>query len=158
VLCALLPKRKWKETRRSEDETRPYLFYLTASVVAVVASALVSYIFRCLMFVDLARAWTNSVECMPWLVMAGVTALLTAFLVDDRPSETQRRWYRWMEGGVQGAGTFVAAAIVHSWLPEDQQPPLPAVLIVTGLIGFILGATVPTWHRESPEASVLGDS
>lgn len=103
----------------------------------------------------IARAWEKfSTYSYPWLFMAFASTVLTAFMVDNRPS---RRFpatkLRWLEAFGQGIGSLLAVSLVLWWL-ADLRPiggswEIGVVLLRSFMIGGVIGALVPSWYRKA---------
>lgn len=161
VICALWA-RHLKRPAVGEDPLwahRPWFAYLVAGVVAVAGSAVINLGSKFLLYpsrFDLDVYWERG---FPWVLLSFVTAFVTAFHLDNRPSERfPFRRLRWIEGATQGILTVVAAVGVCLWLSQYRPAEdIPwHVLGSAGLIGLLLGITVPSWFRMT-EALELED-
>ena len=165
VVCGIFPKQRWRFFHRSNTGDRPVTSYLLSGMMAVALSIPVSLTFKVLIFAKtstdvsaLSLVWSDFLNnSYPWLFMAFTTAVVTAFLVDNRPS---KRWsenkQRWAEGAVQSIITMLAGLFVHWWRSETLPPekiiidPI-SLIAITLIIGFILGFHVPHWYRRAPK-------
>lgn len=165
VICALFARRNF---RRPAVDTAPvgvqryWSTYLLAGVAAVAASTSISLVSRSLQNitdVSLNALLASYFERgLPWVLMAFVTAFVTAFHLDNRASDrVPIRRLRWIEGAAQGLVTLMAAQAVRLWLAELGHPIGWHVLVSSTLIGFLLGATVPSWFRIAPEGDLEHD-
>lgn len=164
VVCGIFPKQRWRFFHRSDTDERPVASYLLSGMMAVALSVPVSLAFKVLIFAKsstevsaLSLAWTDFLSgTYPWHFMAFTTAVVTAFLIDNRPS---KRWsenkQRWAEGVLQSIVTMLAGLFVYWWLSAtllpDKIPNLIFLSATTLLIGFILGFHVPHWYRRAPK-------
>ena len=103
----------------------------------------------------IARAWEKfSTYSYPWLFMAFASTVLTAFMVDNRPSRRiSARQLRWLEAFGQATGTLLAACLVLWWL-ADIRPlgtiwDILVILLRVFMIGGVIGALVPSWYRKA---------
>jgi len=162
VASAVIPKQRWGFFRRDGPRgMRPYAAYLASGLLAAVTALSVTLPFKALallythegLAVALTAAWDDTVtKSYPWLFMAFVTAVVTAFSLDNRPG-----WHlhglrlRLVESGYQMLLTVLAALLVQWWLSAHVAPgELPsqvAVLSATAVIGGLIGFSVPAWYR-----------
>jgi hypothetical protein len=97
--------------------------------------------------------------------MTFTTAVMTGFLIDDRPpARVSQGVWRLIEGVIGALSMTLAAALTHGWLvdrvaivgPDVVQnlhyvvPPFGAVLLPAGAVGFAVGYLVPAWFRKLP--------
>ena len=172
VACAVLPKEEWSIARRQPPTMeRPVVFYVLAGLMAVGISQAIGLVFNCLLEMSLTRGLERSGLTYPWSLLTFVTALGTAFLVDDiESSRLPRRVLRVLEGLSLAIIMCATTVIVCNWLrelsdahpfPGYSPPPLKFVLPNSALIGFFIGYLVPTWYREAPRrlsAALAGDT
>ena len=141
--------------------------------MAVGASFCISLFFKTLIFVakpeingfrdSLGKAWESfTTNSYPWLTMAFVTAIVTAFLIDWKfPRRLTGAWRPVFEGIFEAVLLVVAAWLVHWWLSGlsmnnrffGKVPELATVIRISGGVGFVLGYFVPKWYRLSRPAS-----
>lgn len=163
VICALLASRL-KHPSVDMDHTsddRAWSAYLVAGAAAVTAAVIIGLASKIVtgLWADPMVSPGDSVLAYfgkghPWLILSFVTAFVTAFHLENRVSERiPVRKLRWIEGATQGVLTLLAGVGVCLWLanslPEGAKTPWH-IVITTGLIGFLLGATVPSWFRATP--------
>jgi hypothetical protein len=157
VFCALVPKSRWRIAALDEAFHRPAIGYLISGVLAMIASAAITLVFRSMMEQSLLRAAQDFQWSYPWLAMAFVAATAIAYLADDfADSREPPRWARWAEGAGLALLLALAAFVVVEWLNDlpnrpahRRVPSLSFVLSMSSLIGFWIGATVPSWYRRS---------
>jgi hypothetical protein len=154
VWCAIYPKDKWNFARRTPGDFRPVASYLAAGLLAVSAGSLINLGIKFAMLWDVPGAWEAFWRARPWVLMTFVTAFVTAWLTDDRPSATlPAARLRWVEGLAQATVTLGTAWVVYGLLQQTNPtrvPPLLGVMSLSGVIGFIIGFCVPTWYRDAP--------
>ena len=174
VICVVVPKQRWTLFQYTQTGVYPTAGYLLSGVMAVNASAVISLFFKTLIFVSspkidgfssaFPKAWNQfTSDSYPWLTMAFVTAVSTAFLIDWRhPPWFPSGLKRIANGVFQAAFLMASGSLVHWWLSGlsasgafgGQVPDMGSVLRITAVVGFTLGFVVPTWYRESSEKSV----
>ena len=168
VACVVIPRQRWRIARRTPGGHRPVLFYILSGSMAVVITQAVTLAFSCLLERDFVAGWQRYLLAYPWLVVTFVTAVLTAFLVDNPPNPrmSKAKW-RVIEGLIAAVVLVAAAIITHTWLVERVTimgqdlasrlefyvPPLGVIIAPTALIGFSIGYLVPAWFREVPSSS-----
>lgn len=160
VACSIFPKSRWSIARRDGDELRPWAFYLLTASTAATAAGVLSLTYRLLTsHFDLKSAWSQwSKYQTPWLTMAFVTAFVTAFSLDNRATQRLHRLrLRVIEGFGQASITLLAALAVYGWLlrihTPQPKPSLSMLLSRAFVSGLMIGFCVPTWYRDSLEAS-----
>ncbi len=169
VICAVLPKQRWRLFQYDHEYFYPTAGYLLSGIMAVGVSMVISLLFKTLIFaaapgVDgfvppFVMAWNQfASDSYPWLTMAFITAVSTAFMIDwQRPDWLSERLYRLADGAFQAALLMAAAALVHWWLSSlsvagsfsGDVPDIGSVLRLSAIVGFTLGYLVPTWYRKS---------
>lgn len=180
VICAVAPKQRWSFFQYNQTDYYPTAGYLLSGLMAVITASAISVFFKTLIFVAspevdefaaaFPRAWNQfTSESYPWLTMAFVTAVSTAFLIDwRRPSWIPARLSRFLDGVFQAAFLTMAASLVHWWLSSlsasgnfgGRVPDLGTVMRNSAIVGFTLGFFVPTWYwshtsseKDAPEAA-----
>jgi hypothetical protein len=108
---------------------------------------------------SVTKAVADVAETWPWALLTFAFTFVTAFMIDDVPSAalpTSR--LRWVEGSVGAAVLTAVATAVHALLRQTMQsrpaPDLVLVLVLVAVIGFAIGALVPTWYRTAPRQLV----
>jgi hypothetical protein len=149
IVAAVLLKGRWPRT----GEERPVFGYLAAGATAVVSAAILSVIFKSLLFMSFYDALLDLRSTYPYFALAFMAAAATSFLCDDyAATPADAPWFtRWLEGlAVAGvlAGTayLVWQALPNTPIQPDRIPRLVTLLPTAALIGLIIGATVPTWY------------
>jgi hypothetical protein len=164
VACVVYPKERWSCAHRERARPRPVAFYLLAGLMAAAITQAIAFAFLCLLersVVDGARRWTLT---YPWMLLTFTTSLATGVLVDDAPSARWPRLQRLLEGAIGATLLALAGLLTHRWLidalqnadfrpPGYQIPPLGGVVVVSGLVGAVVGVFVPHWHRNAPRRS-----
>ncbi len=152
VCCAVYPKRRWRFARRSGDGFRPVAYYFAVGILAAVASRLISLLFG--FYLKPGMAWVRFLQTYPWALMSFVTAFVTAFMMDNRPTAVLTRTrLRWIEGLAQAFVTCLSAVVVQQWLHAirpGRAAGSAVTLTLSAIIGFAIGFLVPTWYREAP--------
>ena len=152
VVAAVLLKGRWPRT----GEERPVLGYLAAGATAIASGAVLSVIFKSLLFMSFYKAFLDLGYTYPYLALAFMAAVTTSFLCDDyatAPADAPG-FARWLEGlaaaGVlAGTAYFVWQALPGTGIEPDRIPALLMLLSTAALIGLIIGAMVPTWYRSA---------
>lgn len=170
VTCAVYPKERWHFARRDPNDVRPIAFYFVAGIMAALIGLVVSFFFNSLIFGNLEKALQRMAISYPWVTISFVTAFVTAWLLDDRPTEEiSRTRLRWLEAIGQATALAVAASLVHFWISElvreYQGAPAsaytPSAMIVVMLrsaaVGLVIGYFVPTWYREAPRTKDVSE-
>jgi len=170
VVCSVYPRDRWAAwAKRAPGKRRPWRFYLVAGLMSAAAAGVLSFVTRCVLEQDLAKAWQEALTKSPWMFMAFVTAFLLALLSDDEPSASaaDTRW-RLLEGACLGVALVATGAMVCYLLWMGGESPrdpawildmMKRVLPLTATIGFILGAFVPSWYRQpedEPDPGMVG--
>lgn len=162
VLCAVWVKDTWRFAQRRRADRRPIGFYVLGGLFAVVTAMAISLFFHCMMLDwDMQQACPKWLANTPFQLLTFITAFMTGYLIDNRPQRISRQRLQLLEGAVQGAVTMGISLLVYRLLQESvprvegEIPPLAGLLVVSGLIGFVLGFFVPTWYRESPPETQL---
>jgi hypothetical protein len=159
VAAAVYPRRHWKLAKHNAGETRPYLFYVVAASVGIAAAFCVNFIYNYLLEAAVwSRVWENIRLKYPYLIIAGVTAGVTAWSNDNKPKIPEfEKKLRIVEGLVQGVIAALVGWGIHAMLAgnfdkgrlDKENLPPPAVLsVVLASIGFIVGFCVPHWCRK----------
>lgn len=161
VYCAVAPKR-WTLLKAPVSGHRPVAAYFVSGFMAVAAAIPIQLLFKALalsksedgLLLILSMVWERfTTQGYPWLVMAFVTAFVTAFLCDNRPSKRfGPRTLRAIEAIAQSVATALAALLVLWWLgvdPGTEPRRWIRILTVSALIGMLLGALVPAWYRDA---------
>lgn len=164
VIWAVLPKQHWRLFRRQPGAPPPALGYALAGIAAVLSAVCVTLLFRLMLetkglpFAEaLTAAWWDFVDnSVPWLLMVFVTTVATSAVIDAESiaAETPESRRRCVEAAIM-AGVVGVASVLVWWLltgiraPEDV-PPVYAVLLVSAVIGGLIGFMVPHWYRGSP--------
>ncbi len=179
VICAVVPKQWWSLFQYDTDRFYPTAGYLLSGIMAVGVSMIISLLFKTLIFaaapgVDgfappFVMAWKQfASDSYPWLTVAFVTAVSTAFMIDwQRPGWLPARLCRLVDGALQAVLLMAAGALVHWWLSSlsvagsfgGNVPDIGSVLRLSAIVGFTLGYLVPTWYRtsESKRTSETGE-
>lgn len=164
VICAVLPKQKWRLFQRGTDDAPPALGYTLAGLAAMTFAFCIAILFRVLLEIKdagpieaIASAWKDFYDnSVPWLLMSFVTCVATAAVIDSThiravTPETRRRW---IETGILAVVISATGALVW-WLlqgvrPPEDLPELYRVVPVSAIIGGLIGYMVPYWYRGSP--------
>jgi hypothetical protein len=162
VACVVFPKEKWTIAQYRAGDASPIRFYVLAGVMAVMISQAFMILVNSLAFMNMHKALERFLYLYPWPTRTFFTSVITGLLTDNviRLS-TSRRHRRILEGFIQAGAMVLVAVFVWFWLDQTtsceaakklvcKTPHLACLLAVTGLIGFAIGFTVPTWHREAP--------
>lgn len=167
VMCAVYPKESWAFFQKKREKPFPVASYLLSGIAAVLISIPISLFFKTLIYskgdpkltAAAIMAWKEFLSVSyPWMFMAFATAIFTAFLIDFEPPKTvPAKWHRWLEGAMQAGGTALASWFVHWWLvgvsqSQENVPLLFRVLLVSAIVGFVLGFIVPTWYSRAQKA------
>jgi len=166
VICAVVPKQHWPVFRRASGAPPPAFGYALSGLAAASLALMVALTFRTLLMLkgmDLPEAFVEALvsfrdRSSPWLLMSFATAVGTAAVIDSEhlAGLEPERLRRAAESGAMalllaGTGLFVW------WLIDDLRsgtsdsaPPLAGVLVVSGLLGALIGYMVPHWYRGSP--------
>ena len=152
TVVAVLLKGRWPRT----GEERPVLGYLAAGATALATAALLSVIFKSLLFMDFYAAVLDLRYTYPYFALAFMAAVVTSFLCDDHataPAEAPG-FTRWLEGlaaasVLAGTAYFVWQALPNTQIPPERIPRPGALLLSAALIGLIIGTSVPTWYRAA---------
>lgn len=150
VVAAVLLKARWPRT----GAERPVLGYLAAGAAAIASGAVLSVVFKSLLFGSFYEALFDLRYTYPYLALAFTAAVTTSFLCDDyaiAPAAAPR-FVRWLEGlAAAGALAAIAYFVWHGlWgtgIDPVRIPPLSMLLSTAALIGLIIGCMVPTWYR-----------
>lgn len=152
VVVAVLLKGCWPRTGRE----RPVLGYLAAGVTAMASAALLSVIFKSLLFMSFQRALLDLSFVYPYFALSFMAAVATSFLCDDyATAPAQAPWFtRWLEGlaaagALAGTAFFVWRALPNTGMPPQRVPEPEMLLLNTAMIGLVIGVTVPTWYRTA---------
>ncbi|MDH5574699.1 MAG: hypothetical protein OEY80_04385 [Nitrospirota bacterium] len=160
IFCVLYTKSKWTWAQVDAYGQRPWMYYLLVGGLAAVLGGIISLTFRVILF-DWDMAIEKFLETRPWLLLEFATAAGTAFHLDNNKiwSPAIRGQQRWIESVSQALVTMAAAVVVHGLLTTP--PPLYRVLILTGVIGALIGGMIPQWYRKinnEPVAQVTRDT
>ena len=151
VWCAVYPKQRVGLANRDVSGRRPYVFYAVGALLSGVLAAVISLVFRTIIFGDFMLAAREIGPRLPWVLLAVGSTAMTAVMLDNHvPADAPSRWIKWSEGALQALGSVALALVVHPLLHKagaPEIPSLPQLLLVTPLIGFSIGFTVPTWYR-----------
>jgi hypothetical protein len=161
VACVVFPKEKWAIARYRAGDAPPITFYVLAGIMAVFISQAFMILINGLAFMDMHKALERFLYLYPWSTMTFFTSIITGLLTDNifklHTSNLRRRL---LEGLIQAGTMVLVAAFVWHWLTDTtscapqgldcRAPDLFPLMAVTSLIGFAIGATVPTWHRHAP--------
>jgi hypothetical protein len=150
VVAAVLLKARWART----GAERPVLGYLAAGATAIGSGAVLSVIFKSLLFGSFYEALFDLRYTYPYLALAFMAAVTTSFLCDDYATAPAAapRLTRWLEGlaaagALAGTGYFVWYALPGTGIEQSRVPPLMMLLSTAAVIGLIIGCMVPTWYR-----------
>jgi hypothetical protein len=152
VVAAVLLKARWPRT----GAERPVLGYLAAGAAAIASGAVLSVVFKSLLFGSFYEALFDLRYTYPYLALAFTAAVTTSFLCDDyaMAPAAAPRFARWLEG-LAAAGVLAAIAyfVWHGlWgtgIDPVRIPPLSMLLSTAALIGLIIGCMVPMWYRSA---------
>jgi hypothetical protein len=166
VACVVLPRQSWRIARWEPGMPRPVAFYLLAGLMSVAMTQVISFGFN----VGLAGSFEAGLHrhtlTFPWSIMTFTTAVMTGFLIDDRPpAHLSKRVWSFIEGLIGAASMALAATLTHGWLidrvtivgPEVVErlnyalPPFRPVLLTAGAVGFAVGYLVPARFRKVPQ-------
>ena len=80
---------------------RPVASYFLSAGGAMLASFLLTWGLHVIVATSVSESLDRQGITWPWMLMAGVTAFMTAFLADDRPTDVPLLgdWLRWLEAG-----------------------------------------------------------
>jgi hypothetical protein len=156
VVASIYPKTIWDFANIQKSVQRPVAAYLVSGVMAVCLAFLVSLTFKFLMKGDFLSALLDYRVSYPWFLLTFVASGVTSFLADDFAGRSgdEPRWARWAEGAVAAAALAATALVVHRMLgeagmPGERVPPLQALISMCAVIGFVIGALVPSWYRNA---------
>lgn len=166
VWCAIYPKSRWSFARRDPEAGRPWASYLLSGAFAVVAGAILAFATKLLMLRDPALAWTRYGEASPWGFMTFTVTWVVAFMADTEPDRNPLAGaisipLRWIEAMSLSSVMASVGWFVHTMLERTMsnllaRPSLPLVLVLTVIMGLVIGALVPSWYRHRPEARPSG--
>ncbi len=149
VLCAIATKYLYRTALDETPKTRPWAVYGLSGLMAVALGAALGIVYNGVLDNSLVAGYERFLSTThPWLVMPLVTAMVTAYMTDNPVCPGSRRRQQLKEGTQQAVCTMLGALVVYVWLAHA--PPLPAMLLVSGGVGFFIGYTVPTWFRGAP--------
>jgi hypothetical protein len=170
VVCAVMPKQNWAFFRRPRGASPPALGYAISGLVAMVLAFAVAIAFRTLLeskglplgealAVALVDFQTRSV---PWLLMSFMTCVGVAAIIDSNwlaALPCGRR--RWAESAVMMivvcTTVIVVWQLLHIVRPPREIPPLGRLLVLSAVIGAIIGFMVPHWYRHIPRREPKAD-
>jgi hypothetical protein len=170
IVAAIYPKSVWPFAAAQPGGPRPVAAYAFSGAIAVVAAFAVSLLFRFAfnspgnVFQALAtpgafaRAWGDSIQRWPWLLMPFFTTVAIAWAADDHPPNTDSEpgWLRWVEAAAlavifAGLQWTVLQLLLADMLPPDSDRlshALPRMLVTASVIGACIGALVPRLYRS----------
>ncbi len=128
----------------------PVRFIVAAGLAAVLAAGVLQLLVRWITpGNDLAAAVAGLRRAAPWLLTAFATASATAFLVQDSRWSSVRSGLRrrLLDAGFMAAAIMVAVQAAV-WLGAPTALPLPRRLVLSGLVGLVIGGTVPGARRH----------
>ena len=153
--CKLTHGTRCKEIEDMGFKPPPGKTIHSLSINHVLILAGILLIFLMLNFIVFFPVWEGHEKT---LLMAFATVLIIGFLIDAKHlKKLSENWRRWAEACLQAIGTMAAAWLVHYVLvdivqPGGRVPELYRILFVSGTIGFLIGAVVPTWYRHAHTA------
>jgi hypothetical protein len=154
VFWAIFLKDRWAHITRRREGTRPHLSYLLAGLLAAVSNVRIGLVWTSISGDSPGGVGLVLFKSLIWVMLSATTAVVTALLIDDQPRSWARRWGgRWSEGAVQSAATAAMAFVVYLMLKSYNaapRSPVEMVVLLAAIIGFIIGALIPTWYREAP--------
>ncbi len=172
IVAAIYPKAAWPIADVHAAEGRPYAGYFASGCLAAAAAFVVSLLLRYLMDFDgnvidaltspgwFRKAFLISVDRWPWLLMTFCATIAIAWTADNRfdsPGEEPRS-LRVIEG-ISLAMIFALTQWVVLELlriysePKQTHWNAPLMIIMTGIIGAILGYCVPHLYRTKRTAA-----
>ncbi|HEV3456464.1 MAG TPA: hypothetical protein VHG32_07875 [Thermoanaerobaculia bacterium] len=168
VVCAVYPRDHWRFARRGGNNLRPMAFYLTAGLLATLASLAIRFLFQLMLYRSLSDALLHSRLGMPWSLCSFVTAFMVAWMTDDEPTSTiPPERLRLFEALGGAALLALTSPLVVAWLvqvakvldPDDTMhqpaPPYYLAMVSATCIGFVIGYLVPTWFRKARQGNAL---
>ncbi len=162
VACAVFPKQRFSLARREPGGFRPVVFYLLSGLAAVAITQLIGLGFSCVLERGFAAGVQRHRLTYPWGLLTFTTSVMTGILVDDAPTAPRPRLRRALEGLAGAAMMCAGTWLTHRWLLEvynrasQWRPPdyrvgsLARVLIMSAVVGFVIGFLVPHWYRRAP--------
>jgi hypothetical protein len=161
LATAILPKRRYGFANEDINGRPPWAFIIMAGLVALVFAALVSLGFRCLAFLDWSKALRDFSCNSPWVLMAFLTAGVSAFLIQDsRWASTSSLWKKRMKDALvmalsNSAMMVIVLLIFRTIIPDpcggmlNHLKHISWILpLVAGFsIGFVIGLLVPSAFR-----------
>jgi len=155
VVCALAPKLGWRHADVAELGDRPVWSYLLSGALGVGSAIVVSIVFKSFN-VGFLAALGNIRFTWPWYVLTFCVAATLALFCDNWGGRSTRepRWGRYAEGlglGVLLSGAFLLTQALFREIPDLDPDRIPKIHVipVIFLIGFFLGAFVPSWYRST---------
>jgi hypothetical protein len=152
LIVAVVPKQYTGFANIDIDGRTPFKFILVAGVAAFVLALPVSLLFRSFITLSLRAAFDGMLSAMPWMVMPAVTAMATAYLIQDNRWHSIRSelWRRVLDAAFMGISLALAAELVRglfmltgsSFVPEANR------IFVAMILGVIIGLLVPHSVRD----------
>jgi len=169
VTCAIVPKDRWRFSRRRDDGFRPWAFYVCAGLAAVALGIPVSIVFKTLIGLAqsvapslgsaLAGAWGDLAYKWPYFFLSFMTAAVTAFHLDNRQTgRLAGPALRALEGVSLAAILAVTAYVVFEMLTRlaanaegttVSVPPADRLMGVSAIVGAAIGLLIPAWYRRT---------
>jgi len=156
VVCALAPKLAWDYADVAELGSRPVWAYLLSGLTGVGCAIVVAVMFKSLMLDGGFLAAVRDIRfSWPYYLLTFCVAVTLAFFCDNWGGRSTRepRWSRYAEGlglAVLLSVTFLLARVMFKEIPglDPNRIPELTYTAVMALIGFFLGAFVPSWYRR----------
>jgi len=164
VVCALFPKQIWPLFKYTEQSSYPALGYLLSGLMAAASSITISLTFKTLLYslnkdihgfsAPVSIAWSSFTNSSyPWTLMSFVSAILIAFLADWKLNKSRNATIRRVvDAFIQSVIMMLTVTLVHWWLTDiaaEHIPPYEKLLIMSAVIGTVIGFIVPEWYRQS---------
>jgi len=171
VVAAVYPKIAWSFANIKKIGRRPVFSYVISGCIAVSLAFIVSLTFKFLWYQNFLHALQDIQFKYPWFLMSFIVALTTAACADNYTAVSNKEptWLRWLEAFVTAASLSGAAWLVHRMLTGislTQEipghimagiPELHVLLIMSALIGLVIGFLVPHWYRSASGRNVGPD-
>jgi hypothetical protein len=159
VFSAALPRDKnWRIAKRRERNLPAWGYYIASGAIALVLQSPFTFVYRLARDERhaVAEAWEMFLtrDLIGWLWLSFVMAAGLAALIDrERPLGCERFGRRtWvLEGALLGAVSGFTGLLIALTLGAASAP-LGPVITLLALLGFVLGAIVPTVYRDAPRA------
>jgi hypothetical protein len=171
VICAALPKDRWSFSTRSDKGFRPWCFFIMAGFAAVLVGFPINLGFKTLIVLTqdadpaLGEAFNQAWESLvafkwPYFFLSFMMAAVTAFHLDNRPSP-------WLNGislralesmslaGIQAATAYFVFELLSRLAEQGEAvhvPPLERLVIISAVVGAVVGFLVPEWYRRTSRA------